>query len=170
LSIRAQYSKLVAPIRRFLTHARDGGHSVHIIGQEKSGTLFDHLQLVAREAPLGSLFVPGDLYIKEEIQHRPSTGAPYGKDTNYGVKVFVKLSQYHQMVLNIPTGEHKENPAISDLIGADRIFSTLPTILSNRYEGALLPIELANGVASLSTYPSAHILKIFAEASTRRTS
>ncbi|MBI3611083.1 MAG: hypothetical protein HY204_10345 [Nitrospirae bacterium] len=168
LSIRAQYSKLVAPIRRFLSHAKDTNCPVHIIGQEKSGTFFDHLQLIGRGAPLEHLFVPGDLYIKEEIQHRPSTGAVYGKDTNYGAKVFVKLNQYHQMVLNIPTGAHKANPNSSELIGVKRIFATIPKILSNRYEGALLPIELANGVASLSTYPSAHILKIFAESTIRR--
>lgn len=53
---------------------------------------------------------------------------------------------------------------LSNLIGAERIFATLPTVLSSRFEGALLPIELAHGVASLSTYPSAQILKIFAEA------
>jgi|UniRef100_A0A7V3JAK9 hypothetical protein len=164
LSIRAQYSKLVNPIRRFLAFARDQGYPVHIIGQEKSGRFFDHLEFIGRDAPEGSLFIPGDRYIKEEVQHRPISGAPYGKDTNYGAKVFVKLSNYHKMVLNVPTGEFKENPEIDDLIGIKRIFATLPTILGYRYEGALLPIELANGVASLSTYPSAHILKIFAEA------
>ncbi len=67
------------------------------------------------------------------------------------------------MLLNIPTGEFKENPNISDLIGVERIFGTLPSILSNRFEGALLPIELVHGIASLSTYPSAQILRIFAE-------
>ena len=69
------------------------------------------------------------------------------------------------MVLNVPTGtgKHVKDPQISDLIGPDRIFATIPSIISNRYEGALLPIELANGVASLSTYPSAQILKIFAD-------
>ena len=67
------------------------------------------------------------------------------------------------MVLNIPTGEYIEDPELTNLIGANNIFSTLPTILSNRFEGALLPVELANGIASLSTYPSAHILKIFAD-------
>jgi hypothetical protein len=36
-------------------------------------------------------------------------------------------------------------------------------ILSNRFEGALLPIELANNIASLSTYPSAKTLELFAE-------
>lgn len=164
LSIRAQYSKLVNPIRRFLAFSRQQGHPVYLIGQEKTGAFADHLQLIGNNAPLQSLFIPGDQYIKEQIQHRPNRGAPYGKDTNYGAKVFLRISNYHQMVLNIPTGEYVENPTLSNLIGAERIFSTLPTILSSRFEGALLPIELAHGVASLSTYPSAKILKIFAEA------
>lgn len=163
LSIRAQYSKLVAPIRRFLAFARAQGCHVHIIGQEKTGAFAEHLQLIGNSAPIQSLFIPSNQYIKEQIQHRPNRGAPYGKDTNYGAKVFVRINHYHQMVLNIPTGEHVENPTLSNLIGAERIFATLPTVLSSRFEGALLPIELAHDVASLSTYPSAQILKIFAE-------
>jgi hypothetical protein len=162
LSIRAQYSKLVAPIRRFLAFSRDVGYPVCIIGQEKTGTFVEHLQLIGNEAPVGSVFIPGDRYIKEQIQHRPDRGAFYGIDTNYGAKVFVKLNEFHQMVLNIPTGEHVADPTLSKLIGVERIFATLPKILSNRFEGALLPIELAHGIASLSTYPSAQILKIFA--------
>jgi len=163
LLIRAQYSKLVNPIRRFLAHARNNDYPVHIIGQEKTGAFYDHLQLIAQKASDMSLFIPNNQYIKEEIQHRSNKGAPYGKDTNYGTKVFVKLNNFNQMVLNIPTGKYVADPGISDLIGAERIFTTLPTILSSRYEGALLPVELAHGVASLSTYPSAHILRIFAD-------
>lgn len=163
LSIRAQYSKLVAPIRRFFSYAKNNGIMVHVIGQEKSGFFFEHLELIKESAPVNSLFIPDNRYIKEEIQSRPNTGAPYGKDTNYGAKVFVKLDNLCKMVLNIPTGNFIENPTIFDLIGVENIFVTLPTILSNKYEGALLPIELANGIASLSTYPSAQILKIFTE-------
>jgi hypothetical protein len=163
LSIRAQYSKLVAPIRRFLHLARSQGHDIHIIGQEKTGTFAEHFDLIGRSAPIGSMFIPGDEYIKEQIQHRPDRGAPYGKDTNYGAKVFVRLSQFHQCVLNIPTGQYTRDPKFEDLIGAERILATLPTILSSRFEGGLLPIELAHGVASLSTYPSAKILRIFAD-------
>ena len=165
LTIRAQYSKLVNPIRRFLVFARDQGHPVYIIGQEKSGRFFEHLEVIGRKAPYGNLFIPQNNYIKKEIQQRPETGAPYGRDTNYGVKVFVKLSEYHQMVLSIPTGDHDfdNNLSISDLIGSNRIFATLPFILSNRFEGGLLPVELAHGIASLSTYPSAQILKIFSD-------
>jgi hypothetical protein len=163
LSLRAQYSKLVAPIRRFLNLAKTEGHDVHIIGQEKTGAFADHLDLIGHNAPVGSVFIPDDEYIKGQVQHRPDRGAPYGKDTNYGAKVFVRLSQFHQCVLNIPTGRYVKDPTLGDLIGADRIFVTLPTILSSKFEGGLLPIELAHGVASLSTYPSAKMLRIFAD-------
>ncbi len=163
LSIRAQYSKLVQPIRKFLAYARDQGYPIHIIGQEKSGAFYDHFQFIENVIPSGSMFIPQDHYIKKEIQGRPLDGAQYGKDTNYGVKVFLKINDYHKMVLNIPTGEFNGNPSSEDLIGYERIIATLPKIISNRYEGALLPIELAHGIASLSTYPSAKILKLFSE-------
>ena len=168
LSIRAQYSKLVNPIRRFLAYAGDQGCDIHILGQEKTGRFCDHLDGIVKHAPAGCLFVPGDRYIKSEVQCRPETGAPYGRDTNFGAKVFVKISDLHYMVLNIPTGHYVQDPKISDLIGVSRICTTLPTILSSRHEGGLLPVELAHGIASLSTYPSAHILRLFSEARSLR--
>ena len=79
LSIRAQYSKLVNPIRRFLAHARNLRYPIYIIGQEKTGAFYDHLQLIGAAAPNGSFFIPGDKYVKEQIQHRPDRGAAYGK-------------------------------------------------------------------------------------------
>ncbi|MBC8230489.1 hypothetical protein H8E77_13155 [bacterium] len=165
LSLRATLAKLSAPIRRFFNYAKSIGIEVAMIGQEKSGYFFDHLQLIGRQAPNNSIFIPNNDYIRNEIQHL-STDSVYGRDTNYGAKIFLKLSEYHKMVLNIPTGkvgEYVENPNIAYLIGFENIISTLPKILSNRYEGALLPIELANGVASLSTYPSARVLEMLAD-------
>ncbi len=75
------------------------------------------------------------------------------------------------MVINIPTGErgeYVEKPSTSNLIAFEKIIATLPKILSNRFEGALLPIELANGVASLSTYPSAKALELFSSEVVRK--
>jgi hypothetical protein len=164
LSIRAQYSKLVNPIRRFLTLARGNGIDICIAGQEKSGAFWDHLQLIGDDAPTGSFFIPDHTYIREHVQHRPVAGAVYGKDTNYGAKVFVKLDARYKFVLNIPNGDGA-NPQNPNIIGASNIFGTLPTILSARYEDGLLPVELAHSVASLSTYPSAKVLAMFAEAS-----
>jgi hypothetical protein len=144
--------------------AHNVGNPVCIVGQEKSGAFADHLELIGDHVPVGSLFIPDHQYIREQIQHRPAAGAPYGRDTNYGAKVFVRLTERHKMVLNIPTGKFVQNPSVGDLIGASQIFATLPKLLSSRYENGLLPVELANDVASLSTYPSAQILALFAEA------
>ncbi len=163
LYIRAQYSKLVAPIRRFLAHARNEGYEIHIAGQEKSGRFFDYLEIIAKDLNTPSFFIPDNRYILEDIQHRPITSMPYGKDTNYGAKVFVIVDKNHKFVLTIPTGEFNETPTHTSIIGFDRILATLPKILSYKFEGALLPIELANKIASLSTYPSAQILKLFTE-------
>lgn len=166
LSLRATLAKLSAPIRRFFKFAKEGGIEVSMLGQEKSGAFFEHLQLIGAMAPNGSIFIPDNIYIRNEIQHLNLAGI-YGWDTNYGAKVFIKYNDYHKMIVNIPTGERGEfveKPDIANLIGIDKIIATLPKILSNRYEGALLPIELANGVASLSTYPSAKALELFSEA------
>ncbi|MBI4303885.1 MAG: hypothetical protein HY665_06060, partial [Chloroflexi bacterium] len=144
----------------------ESGYEIAMLGQEKTGAFFEHLQLIGANAPSGSIFIPDNSYIRNEIQHSNLVGV-YGTDTNYGAKIFIKYNDYHKMVINIPTGERGEfveHPSISNLIAIDNIIATLPRILSNRYEGALLPIELANGIASLSTYPSAKALELFAEA------
>lgn len=169
LSLRATLAKLSAPIRRFFKYAKESGYEIAMIGQEKTGAFFEHLQLIGANAPSNSIFIPDNTYIRNEIQHSNLIGV-YGTDTNYGAKVFVKYNDYHKMVINVPTGEKGEfveNPSVSNLIAIADIVATLPKILSNRYEGALLPIELANGIASLSTYPSAKVLELFTETITR---
>ena len=166
LALRATLAKLSAPIRRFFKFAKEQGIEVVMIGQEKTGAFVDHLNLIGAKAPPGSIFIPDNTYIRSEIQHSNLSGI-YGSDTNYGAKVFIKYNHYHKMVVNIPTGERGEfveSPSIDNLIGIKKIIATLPKILSNRHEGALLPVELANGIASLSTYPSAKVLELFSDA------
>jgi len=167
LQIRAQYSKLVNPIRRFLLSSYNEGVPIVILGQEKTGNFTDHLSLIGRDASPNHFFIPDHTYICEQIQHRPASGAPYGKDTNYGAKVFLLYGDRYKFVFNIPINEAMGSfivkPESESLIGFDRILGTLPTLLSSRFENGLMPIELANSVASLSTYPSAQVLKLFAD-------
>ena len=169
LSLRATLAKLSAPIRRFFKYAKEKiGIEVNMLGQEKSGGFYEHLELISERAPNESIFIPNNDYIRQQIQHSNAVGI-YGSDTNYGAKVFIKYNDHHKMVLNIPTGERGEfveEPSVDHLIGVQNIIATLPKILSNKYEGALLPIELANSIASLSTYPSARILELFSESMT----
>jgi hypothetical protein len=162
LALRSQYSKLVPNIRALFEFAKNNGLRIHLFGQEKSGAFFDHLNLLARFAPPKTLFLPNNNYIRTEIQHSPERTEEYGHRTNYGNKLFVKINDYHHMVLSIPTGGYVDSQSLDQLIGVQKILSTLPMLLSQKHEGALLPIELANGIASLSTYPSARILKVFA--------
>jgi hypothetical protein len=172
LTLRSQYSKLVPAIRAFLDFANSSGYPICLIGQEKSGVFFDHLKSISRfttpktrgEKP--SYSVLSHRYVREHVYRTPDLKNPYGMRTNYGEKIFVKIDPYTQLVLSIPTGLYNPSEDFpscpQQIIGLERILATLPSLISHRHEGALVPVELANGVASLSSYPSAQVLKIFA--------
>lgn len=172
LTLRAQYRKLVPAIRALLAEAASRNHPIHLIGQEKTGHLVDHLAEFSAFSPpvkpddLPCYAVLSHKYVRDEVYRTPGLVNPYGYRTNYGEKVFVKLDPHIWMVLNAPTGEYlddNDKPAsIDDLIGFQRVLATLPALVSYHNEGALIPINLANGVASLSSYPSAAVLKLFA--------
>lgn len=171
LTLRGQYSKIVPSIRAFLDHAMDKGCEIHICGQEKTGKFVDHLAYVARFAEPTTSGAPINIailsheFIKEEVQRVQESQYRYGFRTNYGEKIYVKLNPYNSMVLSIPTGEYMNKDDApsdeNDFIGLRRIIATLPQLVSYRHESALVPIELVNGIASLSDYPSARVLKLF---------
>lgn len=172
LTLRSQYSKLVPPIRAFLQYAKVQGRPVHVIGQEKSGTFADHLASIVRfAAPHSrgdamSCAVLSHEYVRREVYRAPDLSNPYGLRTNWGEKVYLKLDPGTYMVLNVPTGEYdpaQSFPSEPDVIGLRRILATIPSLISHKFEGALFPIELANGIASMSSYPSAKILERFLE-------
>lgn len=78
--------------------------------------------------------------------------------------MFVVLDPHTHFVLNMTTGTYEADdnyPTESDIIGLERILETLPALVSRKYEGALYPVELVNGISSMSNYPSAKILKDF---------
>ena len=172
LTLRGQYSKLVPKLREFLHHAKKQGRPVHIIGQEKSGAFVDHLASIVKFAPpeergLNSWFaVLSHDYVRREVHRSPDRTNPYRKKTNWGEKVLVKFDPGTSMVLSIPTGHFNDSddfPKTADIIGLGRILATLPSLISHKFEGALFPVELANGIASMSSYPSGKILQRFIE-------
>lgn len=173
LTLRGQYSKLVPAIRNFLEYAKNNGCPIHLIGQEKTGALVDCLNSFSKfikpncNDDLPCYAVLSHKTVQEDIRRTPNPKNPYGKRTNYGEKVFIKLNPHHHMVISVPIGQYIEEDHFpskkEELIGFDRIMATLPSLISYRHEGALVPIELANGVASLSSYPSAAVLKVFSK-------
>jgi DNA-directed RNA polymerase subunit RPC12/RpoP len=176
LTLRSQYSKLVPNIRDFLQFAVQQNRPVHVIGQEKSGTFFDHLAANVRFAAPHARGEPltyaplTHSYVRSEVYRSPDLSNPYGLRTNWGEKVYVKLDPGSYMVVNVPTGHYindLDRPVAEDLIGLSRILATLPSLISHKFEGALYPVELANGIASMSSYPSATILQRFLDAQSR---
>lgn len=171
LTLRGQYSKLVPNIREFLAFAAAQGCLVHLVGQEKTGKFVDHLQVIQRHTEPHKAgddpryFILSHDYIRRRVQRVRESQYQYGERTNYGEKVFTKLNPYHSMVLSVATGEYDNRDTFpsesTDFIGLDEILCTLPDLISHQHEGALIPIELAHGVASLSSYPSAQVLKLF---------
>ena len=168
LTLRGQYSKLVPGIRDFLAHARDVGRPVHVCGQEKTGTFVDYLAATTKETPPAD---PGDPphyrvlthgAVRRDVQRVPLDPADYGFRVNWGEKLLLKVDPWTRLALSVPPGEFRKRedfPAAADLIGLDRILATVAGLISRRHESALYPIELAHGVASLSSYPGATVLK-----------
>jgi len=162
LSLNSQYSKLVPRIRDFIVYAQKKNVIIHLAGQEKSGRFVEYLELLSVNSPEKlAYFIPKNEFIDKEIRERDNRKDPYGLRVNYGNKIFVCNDKYHHVVLSIPTGEYKNTDNIEDFIGAKKIINTLHKLISHKHENALLPIQLANGIASLSTYPSAQVLKLF---------
>ncbi len=168
LTLRDRYSKLVPPTRAFLQHAKEVGRPVYVCGQEKTGAFADFLAATTMETPPAAPNEPphyrvlshGD--VRREVQRSSLDPADYGFRVNWGEKVLMKIDPYTRLALSLPTGEHVRRadfPQPEDVIGLDHILSSLPSLLSRRHEGALYPIELAHGIASLSSYPSATVLQ-----------
>jgi hypothetical protein len=164
-------------LRSFLEFAKRQQRPIHIIGQEKSGAFVDHLRSIVRFAPphdrgeqLGYAVLSHD-YVRKEVYRSPDLANPYGMRTNWGEKLFFKLDPGTFMVLNVPPGAYDssgESPVATDLIGLPRILATIPSLVSHKFEGALFPVELANGIASMSSYPSSAILRRFMDGSAGR--
>lgn len=168
MTLGRQYSKLVPSIREFLQFAKTENRPIHIMGCEKSGTYFEYLskisKFVKQQNDRIKYAILNHGYIRKEIQRAPEHVNPYGSRTNWGEKVFIVIDRNTHMTLNMATGEYKPDddfPAEKDIIGIRRILATLPSLISRKYEGALYPIELVNGITSMSNYPSAKILQDF---------
>ncbi len=168
MTLGRQYSKLVPLIRDFLQFAKDSNRPIHLMGCEKTGAYFEYLSIVSQfiKPKINNLMyaVLNHGYIRKEIQRAPDHVNPYGLRTNWGEKVLVVIDENTHMTLNMTTGEYRPDdcfPTDNEIIGLNRILSTLPSLVSRKYEGALYPVELVNGIASMSNYPSAKILQDF---------
>lgn len=163
LLLRAHLSRLVQPIRAFLAHLHDQDRAVHVAGIEKNGDLAEHIPMLAPALrDPGDFFLPSVRYLHERIEGVPFTPEDYRNRVHYGAKVVVRLGPRHVVAFNVPTGSFLTDPELEDLYGFPTTMAALAQMLSYWYENALIPLVLANQMASISMHPSTDILQSFA--------
>ena len=164
LTLRAQLSRLVEPIRAFVADQRNRGQPLYLVGIEKTGELpafADACATVLVNA--GDYFLPTTKYILEEIYGRAFNERTYRNRVNYGAKVIVRIGVDHVISLNVPTGDYCLTPEPAHLIGFADTVRALSRLVSYSYQNALIPLVLANAEASISNQPSGGLLAQFVE-------
>jgi hypothetical protein len=78
-------------------------------------------------------------------------------------KIFVNYSSREQMVLATPTGLHKNNPKLEDLIVGSQILNTIGKMKISKYLDVIVPMSIAHNLAILSQNPSGFILDQFSK-------
>jgi len=166
LLLRANLYKIADAIREFLAYLRDQGTTVNLVGIDKHGEMVDFIPFVsAALSESGSFFLPSVRYMVTEIKggEFPSDPRLYRNRVSYGAKLIARVGPDHVLALSIPTGPFMLEPRSSDLFGLDTILRALSTLVSYRYENALMPIVATNAAASLSFNPSGRILEHFVD-------
>jgi hypothetical protein len=163
LLLRAQLSRLVEPIRAFIEYIRNRSWPLYLVGVEKTGDFVDYLEEYRHRIPdPGDFFLPDQRFLVEEISG--ATMSPnYRNRVSYGAKVAVRAGPDHLLALNVPTGDFKLNPILSDLLGFEESIRALSELLSYRYPNAIIPLVLANSTVSIARKPSGGILQAFAD-------
>lgn len=164
LVLRSQLSRLVFAARAFFEHLKAEGLTFHVVGVEKTGELVSHIPMIERvlKEP-GDYFLPSVQYLQERIKGVVYNPDPANYRSQYGTKVVVRLGKDHVVAFNIPTGEFPQTPTAADLVGFAESMGALSNMLSSAHENALVPLKLANSLASISHNPSKGILERFAQ-------
>ncbi len=163
LLLRAALSRLVVPIRDFISHLSEQGMQLQLVGVEKTGDFAGFLEEYKQvlEQP-GDYFLPTVRFVVEEISG--SVMSPgYRNRVSYGAKVGARVGPDHLLGLNVPTGGFLTEPQAADLLGFEEAVRGLSELVSYRYPNALIPLLLANSAASIARRPSGDILSAFAD-------
>lgn len=163
LLLRAALSRLVEPIRDFISHIRAEGHPLHLVGVEKTGDFVDFLDEYEDKVPSpGDFFLLSVKFLVEEISGSVMS-AGYRNRVSYGAKMGVRLGSNHVLALNVPTGQFELEPQEHDVIGFESSVRALSSLVSYRYPNAIIPLVLANSAASIARRPSGDILSAFTD-------
>jgi hypothetical protein len=166
-AIKSEFQRLNAAA------AEQGATPLLIVGVEKSGAFVAHFDELDRSETghaaiePGTFAIPTDGYIKQRIIFSDSDKR-YGLDTYFGRKVFYKTTSGARLVVTVPflTAEQDD----LDEADASRYPQLAPTLkvldslVSSRYENAVVPVVSAHAQAAIPLHLGAKVLEQLARA------
>jgi hypothetical protein len=142
-----------------------------IIGLQKTGQVYDHVQIIDRYIEPNRIFPITDEYRYQYIfAGRDPAGNGFGFETYYGQDFIYKTNSGRTFILGLPYPFVTKLPAGIDFIQTKvdvRRYKELPRALilinhfeTDLYENAVVPIALANKYTAISLVPGGRVLDI----------
>lgn len=162
LAFFGQTARMYEPMRALIRYLQDE-FALYLAGLEKSGAFVEHAHEIRGKLPPGTaLLLDNDYIYRYIIPGTADPNSPYGRTTYYGTKVIFRTPSGGVHVVTIPTREPLTHPTVDDLPQLAVVLTNIDKLRCDMYDDALLPVALVNKLVSLSTHPSARILKQFA--------
>lgn len=165
LAFFGQTANIHKPMKKLIKYLNEN-YTINMVGLEKSGAFVEHAEMIADELKSNQMVLLGNDYIyKYILPGQPKPGAIYGETTYYSHKLIYKSKYDNIYIASIPTIDLKAEPDLCDFINLPIILNNITYLKCDLYYSSLIPVVLANKLVSLSSHPSADILKIFAQQS-----
>lgn len=167
LALHERFCRFIPPIRDLIEHLSESSKELHLCSVEKSGVILRKVNSSTNSLDTANsriLYTILDReYIGKYIKTLRGRKNVYGERENYGEKVGISVGDKATILLNVPAKIAEVNSQIKrdDLFGFDRILATIPSLVTVRYENALIQTSMANAMTSIAVYPSKRVLAQF---------
>ncbi len=139
-----------------------------IIGFQKTGRLREHIDSISHDIPEGSYFPVTDEYRYQFIDPgKLGSTKNFGDETYYGQDFVVKMPSEKTFSMMLPYPFDKTTPDFrtaksvsTNYAELSRVFKVVTALESAMYGGAIVPVMLAHGNASISIMPGGKVLEI----------
>lgn len=144
-----------------------------VIGLQKSGKLYDYIHLIGDSIRPGSIYCVTDDFRNSYVDfNKTPSGTTYGNETYYGQDFLLKTMSGKLFVINVPypfpdkdniTIFKKEKANIEHYSNIGAYAQLIEDFESDLYEGAVIPIALAQKYTAISLQPGGKVLDILAQ-------
>lgn len=137
---------------------------IMIIGLQKSGYVYDYLQLISKYINNNTIYCLEDSfrykYILFDNEHRYSS---FGDETYYGQDFLYKTKSGRTFVFDIPYNNQKNKFNIENYKNLGAYLSIIQDFECDLYENALTPIALAHKYTAISLEPGGKVLDLLSK-------